>query len=127
MTKAETQRAEHYHAMAEGLRALERDLRGTIAQSGHIPPEWHAIAQAPKRGPKQLVSFYVDAEVLAFFRSMGRGYTTRMAEVLRVFMHARLADVVQGAEAVAYSPEVTQQASRALERMQARMKRDLER
>lgn len=76
------------------------------------------------RGPKQLVSFHVDAVVQAFFRSMGRGHTTRMAEVLRVFMHARLADVVQGAEGVNYAPEVVLGASRALERMRAVMKRE---
>jgi hypothetical protein len=45
---------------------------------------------------------WVDGDVLRFFRAMGLGHTTRMAEVLATFMHARLAGVVQGPEDVDY-------------------------
>ncbi len=42
----------------------------------------------------------MDADVLRFFKSMGAGHLTRMNEVLRTYMHARLAGVIRGAETV---------------------------
>ena len=41
--------------------------------------------------PKQAVSVRIDADVLAFFKSEGRGYQTRMNAVLRAYMQARKA------------------------------------
>jgi uncharacterized protein (DUF4415 family) len=38
--------------------------------------------------PKQPISFRVDSDVLAFFKSQGKGYQTRMNAVLRSFMLA---------------------------------------
>jgi uncharacterized protein (DUF4415 family) len=35
--------------------------------------------------PKALVSLRLDADVLAWFKAQGRGYQTRMNEVLRAF------------------------------------------
>ncbi len=39
---------------------------------------------------------------LEFFRAMGTGHTTRMADVLKAFMHARFAGMAKGPEAVRY-------------------------
>jgi uncharacterized protein (DUF4415 family) len=41
-------------------------------------------------GPKALVSLRLDADVLAWFKSQGRGYQTRMNAVLRAFKDASL-------------------------------------
>lgn len=103
MTKAETTRKVQYHRMAEGLKQLEAALQGRLEGSGVIPPEWHAIAQGQGAGQKVKLTMWVEADVLRFFRAMGRGHTTRMAEVLRTFMQARLAGVVKGPEDVDYS------------------------
>ncbi|WP_425466246.1 BrnA antitoxin family protein [Ostreiculturibacter nitratireducens] len=46
----------------------------------------------------------MDADVVAFFRAMGRGHLTRMNAVLRTFMLARLAGLVTGPEEVRYEP-----------------------
>ena len=46
----------------------------------------------------------VDEDVARFFRALGAGHLTRMNAVLRAFMHARLAGVVKGPEAVDYAP-----------------------
>lgn len=52
---------------------------------------------------KEKLTLRLDADVAAFFRAFGPGHLTRMNAVLRAFMLARQADVVQGAEAVEYA------------------------
>ena len=103
MTKAQDAAKQNYHYMAEAMRRLERALHGRLGASGLIPPEWQAIAQGGGQGGKVKITLWVEADVLAFFRSRGRGQTTRMADVLKAFMHARLAGVVKGPEAVDYT------------------------
>lgn len=93
---------EHYHYLAEALRGLERGLQGRLAASGRIPDDWHRIAQERGPGPKVRVALWVEADVLAFYRSQGAGHTRRMAEVLRSFMHARLAGLLNGPETLDY-------------------------
>lgn len=68
-----------------------------------VPEAWHDIATGAGQGRKVKVTMWVEADVLRFFRSLGAGHTTRMAEVLATFMHARLAGVVKGPEDVDYS------------------------
>ena len=101
MTAAQT-RAQ-YHHMATTLRDLETDLRWGMEGSARIPPEWHAIAQQVPAPSKVPMTLRVDADVAKFFRAMGAGHLPRMNAVLRAFMHARLAGVVKGPEAVEYA------------------------
>ena len=93
-----------YHFLAENLRDLEEDLRWGLEDSPRIPPEWHAIAQRPDIPFKTKMTLRLDGDVVAFFKAMGRGYLTRMNDVLRAFMQARLAGVVKGPEDVDYKP-----------------------
>ncbi len=123
MTKAEDRARAHYHRMAEGLRRLEMALHGPARGTGAVPEAWHGIAQSAGPGRKTRVTLWVEVEVLEFFRAMGAGHTTRMAEVLATFRHARLAGVVKGPEDVAYdrpllSPEA--EAAAAAREAQAR-------
>jgi uncharacterized protein (DUF4415 family) len=39
--------------------------------------------------PKEPISIRIDKDVLAWFRSLGRGYQTRINAVLRAYMEAR--------------------------------------
>ena len=41
-------------------------------------------------GPKELISLRLDREVLAFFRSQGKGYQTTINALLRKYMEAQL-------------------------------------
>lgn len=88
-----------YHHLSQTLRALEDDLRWGLNDSARIPPEWHAIAAADPVPVKRHTSLRVDEDVLRFFKAMGAGHLSRMNAVLRAFMLARLAGVVQGPEA----------------------------
>ena len=92
----------NYHYMADALRRLEHDLHNTIEATNRIPLEWHEIAQArtPKR--KLRMTLLLEEDVVRFFKSMGAGHGARMNEVLRVFMHGRLAGVIRGADTVDY-------------------------
>lgn len=90
-----------FHHLSQTLRGLEEDLRWGLLDSARIPPEWHAIAAADPVPGKRHTSLRVDEDVLRFFKAMGAGHLSRMNAVLRAFMLARLAGVVQGPEATA--------------------------
>jgi hypothetical protein len=84
--------------MAAAMERLEWDLHNAIALTNRIPDTWREIAQAPPRSPLEKVTLKFDRDVLRFFRSMGPGYGPRINDVLRSYMHARLAGVIDGAE-----------------------------
>ena len=89
---------ENFFYMSEAMRRLEWDLHHTIEATNRIPEEWHEIAQRRHPQPTERVTVRLDRDVLKFFRSMGQGYGPRLNEVLRSYMHARLAGVIQGAD-----------------------------
>lgn len=88
--------------MMDVMRRLEWDLHNTIELTGRIPEEWHEIAQATPRSAKVKVNLGLEADVVKFFKSMGEGYGPRINDVLRSYMHARLAGVIRGAETMAH-------------------------
>ena len=91
----------HYTYMMDVMSRLEWDFHNAIHRRGRIPSEWTDIARTTPRQTKQKVTFEVEADVLKFFKQMGKGHGPRMNDVLRAFMHARLAGVVDGAESLA--------------------------
>ena len=91
--------------MMDVMRRLEWDLHNTIELTGRIPEEWHRIAQATPRQAKVKVNLGLEADVVKFFKSMGEGYGPRINDVLRSYMHARLAGVIRGAETLAHYRE----------------------
>ena len=91
--------------MMDVMRRLEWDLHNTIELTGRIPEEWHAIATATPRAAKVKVTLALEADVVKFFKSMGEGYGPRINDVLRSYMHARLAGVIRGAETLAHYRE----------------------
>ncbi|WP_435257962.1 BrnA antitoxin family protein [Thioclava sp. FR2] len=89
---------ENFFYMSEAMRRLEWDLHHTIEVTNRIPEAWHEIARRPHPQPTERVTVRLDRDVLKFFRSMGAGYGPRLNEVLRSYMHARLAGVIGGAD-----------------------------
>jgi uncharacterized protein (DUF4415 family) len=98
MTKMTARQNAQYYYMMDAMRRFEWDMHTKIEQSGRIPQEWHEIAKMPDSRPKRQVNIGLEEDVLKFFRSMGRGYGDRINTILRSFMHARLAGVVEGGE-----------------------------
>ena len=91
--------------MMDVMRRLEWDLHNTIELTGRIPEDWHRIATATPRSAKVKVTLDLEADVVKFFKSMGQGYGPRINDVLRSYMHARLAGVIRGAETLAHYRE----------------------
>lgn len=63
-----------------------------VSDSPEVTPEMFARAVA-RRGlkpvePKKQVTLRLDADVLAWFKAQGRGYQTRINELLREYMKA---------------------------------------
>ncbi len=137
MTLTEKKRAAHFHEMAERLRKLEVELHHPWAGERAVPAAWSAIAQRPTTGRKARVTLWVEEDVLKFFRALGPLWSTRMAEVLSTFMHARLAGVVKGPEEVSYTrfilpnPQITREeadkAAERLEKLVAEMEAEMKR
>ncbi len=98
----------HYTYMMDVMRRLEWDLHHRIEDTGRIPPEWHEIAQARPRAAKVKVNLLLEEDVVKFFRSMGPGYGPRINDVLKSYVHARLAGVIRGAETINLFREATE-------------------
>ena len=89
---------EHTTYMMDVMRRLEWDLHNAVELTGRIPEEWHEIARATPHAPKVKVNLCLEADVLRFFKSMGEGYGPRINDVLKSYMHARLAGLIRGAD-----------------------------
>ncbi|MDN5786133.1 BrnA antitoxin family protein, partial [Pseudorhodobacter sp.] len=101
LTRMTPRQRSHYTYLMDVMSRLEWDFHNAIHRRGRIPSDWAEIAQTTPRQTKQKVTFEVEADVLKFFRAMGKGHGPRMNDVLRAFMHARLAGVVEGADSLA--------------------------
>lgn len=61
-----------------------------------IPPGWHEIEKlAPVKPRKTKLNLALDADMVAWFRALGRGYQPRMNAVLRAYMHAVIAKEIE--------------------------------
>ena len=88
--------AQNLHYLRDVLAQLGWDLHAPVLSARRIPGEWTEIAQARYPQQKEKVTFWVEKDVLRFFRSMGEGYGPRMNDVLRAFMLARLSGLLDG-------------------------------
>ncbi|MDS9467608.1 BrnA antitoxin family protein [Paracoccus sp. MBLB3053] len=100
--KAEEQRRVNYHYMADAMRMLEWDLHQRLMADLRIPEEWHEIARDKGERKKTRVTIRLDDEIARFFRSTGADWQPRLNRVLSVWMHARLAGMIRGAETMDY-------------------------
>ncbi|MGZ3217909.1 BrnA antitoxin family protein [Paracoccus sp. T5] len=100
--RSEGARRANYHYMADAMRMLEWDLHSTVLARMRIPEEWHRIAQERGRVAKTRVTLRLDADVVAFFRSMGPDWQVRVNRIVSAWMHARLAGMIEGAETMDY-------------------------
>ncbi|TYP68409.1 BrnA antitoxin of type II toxin-antitoxin system [Stutzerimonas stutzeri] len=102
VAKAEGTRHADYHYLADAMRMLEWDLHSTVMARMRIPDEWHRIAQEKGTSTKTRVTLRLDADVVAFFRSMGPDWQVRVNRLMAAWMHARLAGLIEGAETMDY-------------------------
>lgn len=89
----------HHYYMGDAMRRLEWDLHNHLFEVRRIPQEWHEISTR-RESKKVHLSIRLDEDVVKWFKSMGPGYQPRMNDVLRVFMHAKLAGLIKGEETI---------------------------
>ncbi|MEM6610191.1 MAG: BrnA antitoxin family protein [Pseudomonadota bacterium] len=94
LTKRE---CEHHYYMTDAMRRFEFDMHHEIDIHHRIPNEWHDIA-ARRESAKKKICLAIDEDVLKWFKSMGPGYQPRINDILRAFMHAKLAGLLKGDE-----------------------------
>jgi uncharacterized protein (DUF4415 family) len=109
-----------FHQLAQVMRDLEADLGLRLQDSPRIPAAWHEIAQQRVQPLKRKLTLRLDEDVVRFFRATGQGHLTRMNDVLRAFMLARLAEVVK-AEMEYKPPPAEEEEYRAKMAMYSRM------
>lgn len=78
----------------ERVRALtDADIEKAIAEDPDAAPlldeEWFKKAEIVFPPGKSALSLRVDTDVLAWFKSQGKGYQSRMNAVLRAYMEAQ--------------------------------------
>ena len=102
ITKAEQVRRVNRHYMADAMRMLEWDLHSTILRQMRIPDDWHEIARKKPGQRKTRVTLRLDEDLVKFFRSMGPDWQVRVNHLMSVWMHARLAGLIEGGETMDY-------------------------
>jgi uncharacterized protein (DUF4415 family) len=66
----------------------DKDIDHTDLPTTHGVP-WKRPGQLIPEENKQQITLRIDADVLAFFKTTGRRYQTRMNEVLRSYMNSQ--------------------------------------
>lgn len=89
----------HLNYFHDLMAQVEWDLHENLLESGRVPSGWHQIARERGAREKIRLTIRVEADVVKFFRSMGKGYQQRMNDVLAAWMHGRLAAVIDGPDA----------------------------
>ena len=90
----------HFTYMMDVMRRFEWDMHNRLEMCDRIPDEWHDISTKRPDQAVVRVNIGIEEDVLRFFKSMGKGYGPRINLVLKAFMHARLAGVIDGADTI---------------------------
>ncbi|MGB0799007.1 MAG: BrnA antitoxin family protein [Planktomarina sp.] len=89
---------QHASLMVDALRQIEHDVLMAVVHRDALPPAWGAIATGPPRKARK-VTMWIDGDVIDFFKAMGPGYQPKMNQVLKAWMHGRLAKLIDGPDA----------------------------
>ncbi|MEE8453821.1 MAG: BrnA antitoxin family protein [Limibaculum sp.] len=61
-----------------------------------VPPGWHSVEHRAEFKPKKtMLNLALDADMVAWFRALGRGYQPRMNAILRAYMHAVISKEIE--------------------------------
>ncbi len=78
------------------LEALEDEWALLQKMWATIPGGWRRLHEKlPVTPPKTKLTLALDADMVAWYRQMGRGYQPHMNGVLRAYMHAVIAKAVE--------------------------------
>lgn len=88
----------HFQYCYDRLKQLEWDVHQRVARDEAIPEAWREIARQAPRAKKVRISMWVEEDVVKFFKSLGHPYQPRMNDVLKGFMHAKIAGLTRETE-----------------------------
>ena len=91
-TKAEQLNSGHF---ADAMMKIKQDVVMAVVRERKLPTEWDQIWRDPSH-EKTRVTIRLDSDVVKFFRGFGKDWQPRANTVLRAFMHARIAKIVNG-------------------------------
>ncbi|MEM9045195.1 MAG: BrnA antitoxin family protein [Pseudomonadota bacterium] len=99
MTDRKPSIAERKSALEFKLEILrqKREWDEWMIEREMIPKAWRKMEEiAPCSMPKKKLNLCLDQDVVKFYRGLGRGYQARINAILRTWMHARIAKVIEG-------------------------------
>jgi len=74
--------------LLDDLESQEADFERFKRTRSLIPAGWHSVENRSEIAPKKAkLTLSLDADMLAWFRELGRGYQPRMNAILRAYMH----------------------------------------
>ncbi len=85
------------YSLNQTLERLTRNLYHPERYADHIPEMWHDIVKHYEEESEK-ITIRVDKSALKFFRSMGPKYQVRINLVLRAFVQARAAGLLENME-----------------------------
>jgi uncharacterized protein (DUF4415 family) len=103
MTRAKTQNRNRLFQEA----TLLDEVMAKLWLARAVPGDWAFLEdENAQREKKQKVTLYLDGDVLKWFRGLGTGYQSRIADVLRVYARAMQSGELRAAKGVArFAPE----------------------
>ena len=85
------------YSLSQTLERLNRNLYHKERYADHIPEMWHDIVKSYDE-EKDKITIRVDRSAVKFFKSMGPRYQVKMNLVLRAFVQARAAGMLERME-----------------------------
>ena len=83
--------------MITDLEEMEIDMKCNAMTRSLIPPGWQsAELTAPCKPARQKITVTLDAEVVKWYRALGRGYQWRMNVILRAYMAGVISKEIEG-------------------------------
>ena len=82
--------------LLDELESQEADFERFKRNRSLIPPGWHSVENRAEVKPKKAkLTLSLDADMLKWFRDLGRGYQPRMNAILRAYMHGVISKEIE--------------------------------
>jgi uncharacterized protein (DUF4415 family) len=82
--------------LLDELESQEADFERFKRNRSLIPPGWNSVENRAEVKPKKAkLTLSLDADMLKWFRYLGRGYQPRMNPILRAYMHGVISKEIE--------------------------------
>ncbi len=84
--------------MLDELEQQEADFERFKRSRSLVPAGWHSVERRAEIKPRKTkLTLALDADMVTWFRALGRGYQPRMNAILRAYMHAVISKEIEQA------------------------------